>query len=83
MVYDGSFFKLKQLQLGYTIPASITKKAYIQNFRAYVSLDDFFIFTKYPGLDPENCTQEYNCPGLDKGVYPNMAKLVLGFSVTF
>ena len=83
MVYNGSFFKLKQIQLGYTIPANITKKFYVQNLRAYVSLDDFFTFTKYPGLDPENCTQEYNCPGLDKGVYPNMAKLVLGLSVTF
>ena len=83
MVYDGSFFKLKQIQLGYTLPKSITKKAYMENVRAYISLDDFFTFTKYPGLDPETCTQEYNCPGLDKGVYPNMRKMVLGISVTF
>ena len=55
----------------------------MENVRAYVSLDDFFCFTKYPGLDPETCTQEYNCPGLDKGVYPTMKKLVLGVSVTF
>jgi TonB-linked SusC/RagA family outer membrane protein len=83
MVYSGSFFKLKQIQLGYTLPTNLTKKVYMQNVRAYVSLDDFFTFTKYPGLDPETCTQEYNCPGLDKGVYPNMRKLVLGLSVTF
>ncbi len=83
MVYDGSFFKIKQIQLGYTLPKSITKKAYMENVRAYISLDDFFTFTKYPGLDPENCTLEYNCPGLDKGVYPNMRKMVLGISVTF
>ena len=83
MVYDGSFFKLKQIQLGYTLPKNITRKAYMENVRAYISLDDFFTFTKYPGLDPENCTQEYNCPGLDKGVYPNMRKMVLGISVTF
>jgi TonB-linked SusC/RagA family outer membrane protein len=83
MVYSGSFFKLKQIQLGYTIPSKLTKKIYMQNVRAYISLDDFFTFTNYPGLDPENCTQEYNCPGLDKGVYPNMAKMVLGLSVTF
>ena len=83
MVYDGSFFKLKQIQLGYTLPTNLTKKVYMQNVRAYVSLDDFFTFTKYPGLDPETCTQEFNCPGLDKGNYPNMRKLVLGLSVTF
>ena len=87
MVYNGSFFKLKQIQLGYTLPSKLTKKVYMQNVRAYVSLDDFFIFTSYPGLDPENCTGTgdnlYNCPGLDKGAYPNMSKLVLGISVTF
>ena len=83
MIYNGSFFKLKQIQLGYTLPQNLTKKVYMQNVRAYVSLDDFFTFTKYPGLDPETSTQEYNCPGLDKGNYPNMAKLVLGLSVTF
>ncbi len=83
MIYDGSFFKLKQIQLGYTLPSSLTQKAYMQNVRAYVSFDDFFTFTSYPGLDPETCTQEYNCPGLDKGAYPNMSKMVLGLSVTF
>ena len=83
MVYNGSFFKIKQIQLGYTLPKSITKKAFMENVRAYISLDDFFTFTSYPGLDPETCTQEYNCPGLDKGVYPTMKKLVLGLSVTF
>lgn len=83
MVYNGSFFKLKQIQLGYTLPKNITRKAYMESVRAYVSLDDFFTFTSYPGLDPENCTLEYNCPGLDKGVYPTMRKMVLGLSVTF
>jgi len=83
MVYNGSFFKIKQIQLGYTLPTNITKKVYMENVRAYISLDDFFCFTSYPGLDPETCTQEYNCPGLDKGVYPTMRKLVLGLSVTF
>ena len=83
MVYDGSFFKIKQIQLGYTLPKSITQKFFVENLRAYISLDDFFTFTSYPGLDPETTTQEYNCPGLDKGVYPTMKKMVLGVSITF
>ena len=83
MVYDGSFFKIKQIQLGYTLPKRITNKVFIDNARFYVSLDDFFTFTKYPGLDPETCTNEYNCPGLDKGAYPIMKKMVFGVSVTF
>jgi hypothetical protein len=55
----------------------------MENVRAYISLDDFFTFTSYPGLDQETTTQGYNCPGLDKGVYPTMKKMVLGLSVTF
>lgn len=83
MIYDGDFFKIKQIQLGYTLPKNITRKVFMQNVRAYISLDDFFTFTKYPGLDPETSTQEYNCPGLDKGAYPNMKKFVIGFNITF
>ena len=83
MVYSGSYFKIKQIQLGYTLPQSLTKKASIENVRAYISLDNFFTCTNYPGLDPETCNQNYNGPGLDKGAYPNMRKMVLGVSVTF
>ena len=83
MVYSGAFFKLKQIQLGYTLPSKLTKKIYMENVRAYISLDDFFTFTKYPGLDPETTTIEYNRPGIDAGGYPTMRKMVLGLSVTF
>ncbi len=83
MIYNGSFFKIKQIQLGYTLPKHITQKAFMESVRAYISLDDFFTFTKYPGLDPETCTQEYNCPGLDKGAYPTMKKFVIGVNITF
>ena len=83
MVYDGSYFKIKQIQLGYTFPKSLTQKIAIDNLRAYISLDDFFTFTSYPGLDPETTTADYNRLGLDRGAYPTMKKMVLGVSVTF
>lgn len=82
-VFDGSYFKIKQIQLGYTLPKSISQMAYIQNLRLYVSLDDFFTFTSYPGLDPETCSVGTNGLGFDTGAYPNMKKLVFGVSVTF
>lgn len=53
LVYDGSFFKIKQIQLGYTLPKELLKKVYVGNLRLYVSLDDFFTITGYPGFDPE------------------------------
>lgn len=82
--FSGAYFRIKQLQLGYTIPANITKKVAISNFRLYVSLDDFFTITKYPGLDPETAsTNNFSGAGLDWGSYPTMKKLILGVNVTF
>ncbi|MCQ2215076.1 MAG: TonB-dependent receptor [Bacteroidales bacterium] len=82
-VFDGSYFKIKQMQLGYTLPKQITSKAFIQNLRCYISLDDFFTFTDYIGLDPETAQQNHNGPGMDTGAYPTMRKMVLGVNVTF
>ena len=81
-VLDGSYFKIKQIQLGYTFPKSLTKKAYIANLRLYASLEDFFTFTSYPGFDPE-VTGVGSALGVDKGSYPNSKKVVLGVSLTF
>lgn len=81
-VFDGSFFKIKQIQLGYSFPKVLIKKAAIENLRIYGSLEDFFTFTSYPGFDPE-VTGVGNALGVDKGSYPNSKKVVLGLSVTF
>lgn len=81
-VFDGSYFKIKQIQLGYTLPRDLTKKCRIENLRLYVSLDDFFTFTKYPGFDPE-VTGIGSGLGVDKGSYPTSKKVVAGVSITF
>jgi len=83
-LFDGSFFRIKQMQLGYTLPSKLTKKAAISNLRLYVSLDDFFTFTKYPGFDPETAsTNNTTGAGLDWGSYPTMQKAVFGVNLTF
>ena len=83
-LFKGDYFRIKQLQLGYTLPANITRKVAISNLRFYVSLDDFFTFTKYPGLDPETAsTNNTTGAGLDWGSYPTMQKLILGVNLTF
>lgn len=81
-VFDGSYFKIKQIQLGYTIPQNWTRKAFIDNLRVYCSLEDFFTFTKYKGFDPE-VTGVGSALGVDKGSYPNAKKVVVGLNVTF
>ncbi len=83
MVTDASFFKIRQIQLGYTLPKYITRKAFVENFRAYVSLDDFFTFTKYKGLDPEVSAGTGSSQGLDMGGYPITRKVSVGFNITF
>ena len=85
-MFSGSYFKVKQIQLGYTIPSEITKKVLINRLRCYVSLDDYFTFTKYIGADPETATASNNgasSAGYDNGTYPQSRKVIFGLNVTF
>ena len=83
MVYDGSFFKIKQIQLGYTLPKKLINKVALSHARVYASLDDFFTFSKYPGFDPEAATNATSGMGIDKGGYPTSKKVVLGLNIEF
>ncbi len=83
MVYNGSYFKFKQIQLGYTLPKSLISKVGITHARVYGSLDDFFTISSYPGFDPEASANALSGMGIDKGAYPTSKKLVLGFNVEF
>lgn len=84
MVFDGSFFKVKQIQLGYTLPKTWLQKIFISNLRAYVSLDDFFTSTSYPGFDPEAAAGTgLSAMGMDKGAYPTSKKIVFGVNIEF
>lgn len=82
VVFDGSFFKIKQIQLGYTLPKQIVRRFKVDNLRIYGSLDDFFTFTDYPGFDPE-VTGVGSSLGVDKGSYPTSKKMVFGVNITF
>lgn len=77
-VFDGSFFKIKQIQVGYTFPKHLTKKLNVENLRIYASMDDWFTFTDYIGFDPEITNG-----GVDKGTYPTSKKFVAGISLAF
>ena len=85
MVFDASFFKIKQIQLGYNLPQSILRRIKMSQLRAYVSLDDWFVFTKYPGMDPETngYSSNINSMALDTGTYPMAKKVVFGVNLSF
>lgn len=83
VIFDGSYFRIKQIQLGYSLPDLLLKRVGLTKMRVYCSLDDFFTFTSYPGLDPEASAGEVQSLGIDLGSYPTAKKVVLGFNLTF
>ena len=83
MIFNGAYTRIRQLQLGYSLPENLMKKAGIRKARIYVSLDDFFTFTKYPGVDPEGGSNGQNSIGIDRGGYPIPRKAIVGLSFNF
>jgi hypothetical protein len=86
---DGSFIRLKNLQIGYTIPKNSTKSIGIERIRVYVSAYNLLTFTKYPGLDPEMTTSNNSASegdaatGIDWGTYPVARSYNIGVQVNF
>ncbi len=85
-MFNGAYFKVKQIQLGYTLPSALTQKILISRLRCYVSLDDYITFSNYPGADPETATASNNsasAAGYDNGTYPQSKKVIFGLNITF
>jgi TonB-linked SusC/RagA family outer membrane protein len=78
-IEDGDYLRLKLLQLGYTLPVNITKKAGISSLRIFAQGDNLLTFTRYRGYDPEVGARS----GMDSGTYPQSKVFTLGASVTF
>jgi len=83
MIGDGSYMRIKQIQLGYTLPTNVVGLVGFERARVYVSLDDYFTFTSYKGMDPEAGSNSDNRLGIDRGLYPLTKKVMFGLSVTF
>lgn len=81
-VVKSDYLKLKQIQLGYSLPKGVLEKIRISNLRLYMSLENFFTFSKYPGYDPE-VVGTGNSQGVDQGTYPLMRQAVFGLNLTF
>ena len=86
-VFSGAFFKIKQIQLGYSLPKELLSKVYISRLRVFASLENYFTFTKYPGLDPEASNANVNgvssSLGIDMGTYPTAKQVIFGVNLTF
>jgi len=85
-VQDGSFFRMKNLQIGYSLPADRMFQGRVSNLRIYASATNLFTITGYSGMDPEVSqygSTGFTAPGVDMGVYPVPRQYLLGLSVTF
>jgi TonB-linked SusC/RagA family outer membrane protein len=82
-VEDGSFIRCSDVTLGYTLPKALTQKIFINKVRAYVSVTNLFILTKYSGYDPEVDVQSGLTPSMDYNRYPRARTFSCGVNVTF
>lgn len=86
---DGSYLRLKNLQIGYTIPAKILKIAKFSTTRVYVSGTNLLTLTKFSGLDSEMTVSDNSksegeiASGIDWGTYPSAMTIMFGIDITF
>ena len=89
-IEDGSYGRLKNLQVGYTLDASVTKKFWVQKCRIYVGAENLLTLTKYTGLDPEigiwgdvqGVVNQSLSVGIDRGIYPQGRTFFVGLNLT-
>lgn len=84
VVEDGSFLRLRNVTMGYTLPARFTRKRRIDNLRIFATAENIWTLTRYSGPDPEVSTRNsVLTPGFDWSAYPRAFGLTAGVSLTF
>lgn len=82
-VEDASFWRIQNIQLGYTLANSITQQVGITKLRLYTSMLNPFTFTKYRGFDPTGSNGAAIGGGIDYGFYPSPQVFILGLNLNF
>ena len=85
VIEDGSFLRLNNVTVGYTLPGTISKKAGISSFRLFATVNNLAVITNYSGYDPEVTARNSDplTPGVDFGAYPRSRTWVFGLNVSF
>ena len=81
-IQDGSYLRLKDITLGYTLPRNLTRKIRVERLRLYVRGENLVTWTKYWGFDPEIGSGSTSM-GVDYGVYPQARTFTVGFNLSF
>ena len=83
-IEDGSFLRLRNITVGYTLPQKWTRRIQVSKLRLYASADNLFILTRYTGYDPEvNMSKSPLMPGFDYGAYPKSKVFTFGIELNF
>ena len=84
-IEDGSFLRVNNVTLGYTLPKALTLRAKVTSARFYVTGSNLYTFTKYSGFDPEVNTRRSSplTPGVDYAAYPRSRAFILGVNLSF
>ncbi len=81
---DGSFLRLRSLNIAYNLPKAFAKKLGAEAFKVYVNGTNLFLITNYTGLDPESsASSDQNAQGIDLGTPPQPRSFQAGFNITF
>lgn len=84
-IEDGSFLRMSDLTLGYTMPQSLTRKFHIDRLRVYGTASNLFLISGYSGLDPEvdSARNTLVTPGVDYSAYPKTRQFIFGLNLSF
>ena len=82
-IKDGSYVRLKTLQLGYALPSRILQAASVERLRLFVSAENLLTLTGYDGFEPEVASGGYTTIGIDRGIYPQARTISVGANITF
>ncbi|MFQ6599858.1 SusC/RagA family TonB-linked outer membrane protein [Flavobacterium sp. C3NV] len=83
IIEDGSFLRINNVSLGYTLPKDWLRKTKISNLRIYFTAYNLYVFTKYSGYDPEvNVLNNAITRGVDFSAYPRSKSFVTGLSIS-
>jgi hypothetical protein len=84
-VEDGSFLRINNVTIGYSLPANVVRKIKLARLRVYATVNNLALITHYTGYDPEVNTRTTSpvTPGVDYSAYPRTRTYLAGVNITF
>jgi TonB-linked SusC/RagA family outer membrane protein len=82
-VENASYFRLRNVQIGYSLPTSLTERVRISRARIYIQGTNLFTITDYSGLDPDIISADDRAASVDIGAYPTVRQFLIGANISF